>query len=58
MILKKNYFILIYGCNIVRFLLLQCKWLIILCGQVVTFGSLNVSMVTLTFVQKCSNNSL
>jgi len=46
-ILKKNCFILIYGCNIMRFLLLQCKWLIFLCRQVVTFGSLNAIMVNL-----------
>jgi len=43
----KNYLILIYGCNIMRFLLLWCKWRFFLCGQVVTSGSLDAIMVNL-----------
>jgi hypothetical protein len=37
-ILMMNYFIQIYGCNIVSFLLHWYKWHIFLCGKVALFG--------------------
>jgi len=53
-----NYFIQIYGCNIVRFLLHQCKWM----SFVWTSSDIWVTgcscVESVTFVWKCRNNSL
>jgi hypothetical protein len=46
-ILMKNYFIQIYGCNIVRVLLHRYKWRIFLCRKVMLFGSLDAIMLNL-----------
>jgi len=43
----ENYFIQIYGCHIVRFVLHRYKWHIFLCGKVVLFGSLDAIMLNL-----------
>jgi len=52
--LMTNYFIQIYGCDIVRFSLHRCKWGASLCGEVVICGVTGCSYVeSVTFVRKC-----
>jgi hypothetical protein len=47
LILMKDYFIQVFGCNIVGFYLRRCEWRIVFCGEVVIFGSLDAIMLTL-----------
>jgi len=49
----KNYFIHIFGCDIVGFFSSSVWMAHLLRGEVVIFGSLVAIMLNLTFVRKC-----